>query len=185
MGALGIANRTGIVSPSYAIYRPHRSSRLVGEFAELLLRTTLYKYEYVRRSTCIRSSRLRLYPEEILRITLLCLPPEEQDSIVEFVDRKSEVTCRCTSRTCDQLTHVNEYLIRLIADVVTGKLVVREVATRLPEFDPLATDDTLEGGHARGRYRIPEEKTPRHRRCGTVRSASRALNRKVGRRQRD
>ena len=43
---------------------------------------------------------------------------------------------------------LNEYRTRLIADVVTGKLDVREAATALPEVDPLAAngelDDTLD-----------------------------------------
>ena len=34
-----------------------------------------------------------------------------------------------------------EYRTRLIADVVTGKLDVREAAAALPEVDPLADDD--------------------------------------------
>ena len=36
---------------------------------------------------------------------------------------------------------MREDLTRLIADVVTGKLDVREAAAELPEVDPLAEDD--------------------------------------------
>ena len=36
---------------------------------------------------------------------------------------------------------LNEYRTRLIADVVTGKLDVREAAAALPEVDPLAADE--------------------------------------------
>ena len=36
---------------------------------------------------------------------------------------------------------LNEYRTRLIADVVTGKLDVREAAAELPEVDSLAEDD--------------------------------------------
>ena len=84
-----LLGRLEIVSPSYAVYRPHRSSRLLGEYADLLLRTAPYKSEYIRRSTGIRSSRLRMYPEEFLRIKLLCPPPEEQRAIVEIVSKES------------------------------------------------------------------------------------------------
>lgn len=38
---------------------------------------------------------------------------------------------------------INEYRTRLIADIVTGKLDVREAAAALPEVDPLAAEDTL------------------------------------------
>ena len=131
MAALGIARQTGIVSPSYAVYRPHVSSMLNGEYADLLLRTRAYQNEYVCRSTGIRSSRLRLYPEDFLRIGLLCPPSEEQCSIVEFVDRASDVTVRYIDRTYDEVTRLEEYRDRLIADVVTGKLDVREAAAEL------------------------------------------------------
>ena len=131
MSALGIARQTGIVSPSYAVYRPRVSSMLNGEYADLLLRTTAYQNEYVCRSTGIRSSRLRLYPEDFLRIGLLCPPSEEQCSIVEFVDRASDVTVRYIDRTYDEVARLEEYRDRLIADVVTGKLDAREAAAEL------------------------------------------------------
>ena len=131
MAALGIARQTGIVSPSYAVYRPHVSSMLNGEYADLLLRSTAYQNEYVCRSTGIRSSRLRLYPEDFLRIGILCPPSEEQCSIVEFVDQASARTVRYIDRTYDEVARLEEYRARLIADVITGELDVREVAAEL------------------------------------------------------
>ena len=44
-----------------------------------------------------------------------------------------------------QIEHVREYRACLIADVVTGKLDVREAAARLPEIDPLVGDDGPSG----------------------------------------
>ena len=41
---------------------------------------------------------------------------------------------------------MNEYRTRLIADVVTGKLDVREAAAGLPEVDPLAAEDDPDDG---------------------------------------
>ena len=41
---------------------------------------------------------------------------------------------------------LGEYRARLIADVVTGKLDVREAAATLPEVDPLADDDDVGDG---------------------------------------
>ena len=141
MAALGIVRQTGIVSPSYAVYRPHVSSMLNGEYADLLLRTTAYQNEYVCRSTGIRSSRLRLYPEDFLRIGLLCPPSEEQRSIVAFVDRASDVTIRHIHHTYDEVVRLEEYRDRLIADVVTGKLDVREAVAGLTKPDSLGAED--------------------------------------------
>ena len=44
------------------------------------------------------------------------------------------------------MTLLREYRTRLIADVVTGKLDVREAAAALPEVDPLADDDDVGDG---------------------------------------
>ena len=108
MAALGVARQFGIVSPSYAVYRPHPSSRLLGEYADLLLRTTTYKNEYICRSTGIRSSRLRLYPEEFLRIKLLCPPLEEQHAIVEFVSKESTNARRTIDITHSEIDLLQE-----------------------------------------------------------------------------
>ena len=141
MAALGVARQAGIVSPSYAVYRPHRSSRLLDEYIDLLLRTATYKSEYIYRSTGIRSSRLRLYPEEFLRIKLLCPRPDEQHAIVVFVNKELTMTRRSIDLLDDQLALLHEYRTCLIADVVTGKLDVREAAATLPEVDPLEVED--------------------------------------------
>ena len=86
MGALGAAGQVGLVSPSYAVYRPRRMSDLLPSFANRLLRTPAYVAEYNRRSTGITTSRLRLYPEEFLRLPIVAPPPEEQRWIMRFVD---------------------------------------------------------------------------------------------------
>ena len=133
MAALGVAKQAGIVSPSYAVYRPNRSSGLLGQYADLLLCTAPYKSEYLCRSTGIRSSRLRMYPEEFLRLRLLCPPLEEQRTIVDVVNKESADTRRAIELAHSELSLLSEYRTRLIADVVTGKLDVREAAVRLPE----------------------------------------------------
>ena len=146
MGALGIANQTGIVSPSYAVYRQHRSSRLLDAYVDLLLRTIAYKNEYICRSTGIRASRLRLYPDQFLGIKLLCPPVEEQRDIIEFVNRKSETVRRCMEITHNQLGQVEEYRARLVAVVTTGKVDVREAAATLYRFETAESEDDTDGG---------------------------------------
>jgi type I restriction enzyme, S subunit len=70
MGALGVAFQTGIVSPSYAVYRPRNFDIIVPEYLDHLLRIEPYRTEYLCRSTGIRMSRMRLYPEQFLSSTL-------------------------------------------------------------------------------------------------------------------
>ena len=137
MAALGVSGHTGIVSPSYAVYRPLTSSELSGDFGNLILRTTTYKNEYICRSTGIRPSRLRLYPEEFLRIRLLCPPQEEQEAIVNYICSESQKTKLVIASTESEIALLREYHTRLIADVVTGKLDVREAAANLPELETI------------------------------------------------
>ena len=52
-------------------------------------------------------------------------------------------------RAGEEIDLLTEYRTRLTANVVTGKLDVREAAAALPEIDPLAADDgpdTLDTG---------------------------------------
>ena len=63
----------------------------------------------------------------------LALPPlQEQTAIVEHVDKATADIDASISRTHRQIELIEEYRTRLIADVVTGKLDVREAAAGLP-----------------------------------------------------
>jgi type I restriction enzyme S subunit len=87
MAALGVSKYHGIVSPSYGVYRP-KGQNYNQDYLDFLLRTEIYRAEYVRRSTGINTSRLRLYPDRFLDMRFICPPREEQDQIVRFLDWK-------------------------------------------------------------------------------------------------
>jgi type I restriction enzyme S subunit len=57
-----------------------------GRYYDRLLRTETYRAEYVRRSTGITTSRLRLYPPKFLSMPLVQPPLEEQRQIADFLD---------------------------------------------------------------------------------------------------
>jgi type I restriction enzyme S subunit len=139
MGALGVSTYAGIVSPSYAVYRPHGPDRIVGCYMDGLLRSRLYISNIICRSRGLHSSRLRLYPEEFFRLPIIQPPPEEQQRIVEAIQTQTADLNTATSRLEREIGLIREYRTRLVADVVTGKLDVREAAARLP--DVAASDD--------------------------------------------
>lgn len=85
MAALGASRHVGIVSPAYGVYRPHRADSFNPAYLDYLLRTRAYVAEYIGRSTGIRSSRLRLYPNQFLDIALIQPPRPEQDQIVTYL----------------------------------------------------------------------------------------------------
>ncbi len=133
MAALGVSRQTGIISPSYGVYRPRRPSMLLGDYADLLLRARPYVSEYICRSTGIRSSRLRLYPEQFLRIKLVCPPIEEQQTILKWIASATATVSAAINRAQREIDLLREYRTSLIADVVTGKLDIREAAAILPD----------------------------------------------------
>jgi type I restriction enzyme S subunit len=79
---------------------------------------------------------------------VLALPPlDEQAAIVEYLDTELHRVGVAVRATRDEISLLREYRTRLIADVVTGKLDVREAAARLPDevedAEPLDEGDAL------------------------------------------
>lgn len=81
------------------------------------------------------SSTIAILDTNELRRTKLALPPslEEQVSIVTFIGKATEGILITIDHTHQEILLLREYRTRLIADVVTGKLDVREAAKNLPE----------------------------------------------------
>jgi type I restriction enzyme, S subunit len=145
MAALGVSKHEGIISPAYAVYRQRKPERLVGDFADMLLRIAAYKANYIVRSTGVRASRLRLYPEQFFRIPILLPPTKEQEEIVAFVAGETASLNTAIVRTEREIVLMQEYRTRLTADVVTGKLDVRAAAAKLPvsEVEPTSEAEVL------------------------------------------
>jgi hypothetical protein len=60
-------------------------------------------------------------------------PLNERVAIAEYLDQATANIASAVLRTGREIKLLNEYRTRLIADVVTGKLDVREAAARLPD----------------------------------------------------
>ena len=79
--------------------------------------------------------------DDVKNYPILLPPLCEQDCIVRWIERELASVASAYDETLRQIELIHEYRTRLIADVVTGKLDVREAAAELPEVDPLAEDD--------------------------------------------
>lgn len=134
MAALGVAKQVGIVSPSYAVYRPLQPSALVPDFVDHLLRTRAYQWEYISRSTGIRPSRLRLYPEKFLDMRIVCPPYEEQQHLVAYL--------RAKDRLIRRYIHAKRRLIELLNEqkqIIIHRAVARGLDPNV-RFKPSGID---------------------------------------------
>ena len=71
-------------------------------------------------------------------------PLSEQAAIARYLDDETANIDFAIDRARHEIELLNEYRTRLIADVVTGKLDVREVAANLPEVAPADLEDIIE-----------------------------------------
>lgn len=122
MAALGASRHVGIVSPAYGVYRPHRADSFNPAYLDYLLRTRAYVAEYIGRSTGIRSSRLRLYPNQFLDIALIQPPRPEQDQIVAYLRTQDAHIVRFIKAKRDLIKLLTEQKLRIIDHAVTRGL---------------------------------------------------------------
>jgi type I restriction enzyme S subunit len=90
--------------------------------------------------------------DDIGWMKVLVPPLAEQQSIVAAIARDTGSLTEAAERAEREIHLLREYRTRLIADVVTGKLDVREAAARLPEQDeePEPLDETAAIGEVEG-----------------------------------
>lgn len=122
MAALGASRHVGIVSPAYGVYRPHHADSFNPAYLDYLLRTRAYVAEYIGRSTGIRSSRLRLYPNQFLDIALIQPPRPEQDQIVAYLRAQDAHIARFIQAKRDLIKLLTEQKLRIIDHAVTRGL---------------------------------------------------------------
>lgn len=134
-GSMGTSPVDGIVSPAYAVYRPLRG--VDSKYFQYLLTTPLLKGVIRAWSSGIQDSRLRLYPNKFFQIALPLPPYEEQTMISSYLDAQLKGSDEAAAAITAEISLLKEYRTRLISDVVTGKLDVREEAAKLPEIDPM------------------------------------------------
>jgi type I restriction enzyme S subunit len=101
-------------------------------------------------SDLIGSAAPHVNVERIKNFWLLIPPRSEQDAIVSQLENETAGVNLALKRAHDQISLARECRFRMIADVVTGKLDVREAAASLPDEvykpdDAILEDETLEG----------------------------------------
>ena len=144
-GAVGVAPTDGLISPAYVVAKPLPGTE--SRYFVRLFRTAIYMIEVDKYSRGIVKDRNRIYWEDFKWMPSCYPPPHEQVMIADAIDH----TCGDIDTTIERIQRgielLSEYRTRLIADVVTGKLDVREAAANLPDepdaLEPLDEADPL------------------------------------------
>ena len=149
-GLLFCSRLSGVVSPDYSVFTAR--SPVDMEYLGSLLRTITYKAHFRRESTGLGTGSagfLRLYDDRLLETPVALPPLEDQRTLLVSLNEVTASLCRAIDRQHVGVALLREYRTRLIADVVTGKLDVREAAARLQdeaeELEPLDEADALDG----------------------------------------
>lgn len=161
-GAVGVAPTDGLVSPAYVVAKPMPG--VDSRYFDHLFHTRVYMTEVDKYSRGIVKDRNRLYWEDFKQMPTPRPPSEEQAVIADAVDSQAAETSACIRNMRSQISLAQEYHTRLIDDVATGKLDVRDAAARLPNEPD--NRGALERDHSladagKDRHR-PDGNTPHH-----------------------
>ena len=179
-GSVGVSNHSGIVSPAYLVLS--LSPRLYPGFANLLFRERVMVTQYLVCSRGVGSIQRNLYWPHLKRVVFPSPPLPEQTAIVEYLNKTTADIDTDIARAYRLIELLREYRIRLIADVVTGKLDVREAAAACPARGRSSRRRRYPERHPRHRPRVGYRRTRRHSRRGrgmTTDTSERGLERLI------
>lgn len=112
-------------------YITSRPSVVTSNYLYLVLKAA---YQTLRAlSEDAGSTKGALTCEDLKRFKIAVPPLSEQESLVEHITNETCALSTVVSRTEREIDLLREYRTRLVSDVVTGKLDVREAAARLPD----------------------------------------------------
>lgn len=131
MGAIGVSEYMGVTSPAYDILRPLKNVN--SRYYHYLYRTSLYKQIFRQYSRGIMDMRLRLYYDRFGQIRVPLPSYLEQQEIILGIEGRVFSITEKIRKTASLIKLVQEYRTRLTSDVVTGKIDVRDIASKLPD----------------------------------------------------
>lgn len=124
-GSMAVSDYQGIVSPAYHVCS-FKTNELNKKYFHYLLRNQLYLPEFRRLSTGLRIGQWDLGFEDFKQLPYLFPLLEEQNQIVEYIDKKiSEIDTLITKKEA-LIAELEEYKKSLIYECVTGKKEVNE-----------------------------------------------------------
>jgi len=141
LGVFAMAKQGGVISPDYSVFRKQLKMNM--EYFESVLKSTACRSELRVRAKGIVEGFWRLYTDDFYDIRLPVPSIDEQTEIMTAIVSRTHSITTAIDRLEREITLLREYRTRLVADVVTGKLDVREAALSLPEEDVVETPEEV------------------------------------------
>lgn len=131
----------GFGSTEFHVIRP--SKAIVSAY--LYRVTTLSEFRRLGADEMTGAAGQQRVPVEFIANFPIPIPPlPEQTAIVEYFDAQTAKIDAAIAADLRFIELMQEFRTRLIADVVTGKLDVREVAAKLPDEPPEEEEEVME-----------------------------------------
>lgn len=138
-GFIGLSDIFGVTSPDYRVF-----SAIDVERTDLKYFLYVFQLGYKRKifyglgRGAANKGRWRMPAINFKNYDIPVPPIEEQREIVEYIEQETEKIDLLKREVEKQIEYLREYRTRLISDVVTGQIDVRDVV--IPEYTP--EDDT-------------------------------------------
>lgn len=129
-GSYGISDYTGIVSPAYFIFDVSFDNL---EYFHYAIRSKVYVNFFAQASDGIRVGQWDLQMDKMKEIPFIVPPADEQTAIVDYINCMLPQYDVAIEKLTVEVETLEEYKTKLIADVVTGKVDVRNV--KIPEYE--------------------------------------------------
>lgn len=131
-GSYGISRHDGIVSAAYCVYGLKRKCN--PRYIHYLLRSLPIINTYEAYAYGICEHRRRLYADDFLKLHSVLPGIDEQNAIVDKIEHLESEYNNAILQISKEIALVQELRTRIISDVVTGQIDVRDVA--IPEYEP-------------------------------------------------
>lgn len=129
-GSYGISDFTGIVSPAYFIFDVSFPNL---EYFHYAIRSKVYVNFFAQASNGIRVGQWDLKMEKMKEIPFIVPPVDEQIAITEHIKTTIPRYEAAIEKLSSEIRTLEELKTRLISDVVTGKIDVRNID--IPEYE--------------------------------------------------
>lgn len=129
-GSYGISNYTGIVSPAYFIFDVDFENL---EYFHYAIRSKVYVNFFAQASDGIRVGQWDLSINKMKEIPFIVPPVDEQKAIVEYIPIAFAKYDEAIAKLTEEVDILHELRNKLISDVVTGQIDVRDI--EVPDFE--------------------------------------------------